>query len=121
MNGWAALLLSILATGDGPEPTVLRVDAARVLHRISPLLYGACIEDVNHEIYGGLYSQMIFGESFQEPPRPVPPKGFTAFGGAWSSRESVLDAGPGDGPKLMQRLNGKDGTWWKAGTAISSA
>ncbi len=36
------------------------------LHRTE----GACIEDVNHEIYGGLYSQMIFGESFQEPPPP---------------------------------------------------
>ena len=24
----------------------------------------ACIEDVNHEIYGGIDSQMIFGESF---------------------------------------------------------
>ncbi len=34
---------------------------------VSPFLTGACIEDVNHEIYGGLYSQMIFGESFQEP------------------------------------------------------
>ena len=29
---------------------------------------GACLEDINHEVYGGLYSQMIFGESFQEPP-----------------------------------------------------
>jgi len=25
------------------------------------------LEDVNHEIYGGLYSQMLFGEAFQEP------------------------------------------------------
>ena len=31
---------------------------------------GACLEDVNHEVYGGLYSQMVFGESFQEPPTP---------------------------------------------------
>ena len=23
---------------------------------------------MNHEIYGGIYSQMVFGESFQEPP-----------------------------------------------------
>ena len=38
-----------------------------VCHRLSRYLTGACIEDVNHEIYGGLYSQMIFGESFQEP------------------------------------------------------
>ena len=31
-------------------------------------MYGSCIEDVNHEIYGGLYAQQIFGESFEEPP-----------------------------------------------------
>lgn len=35
--------------------------------RITPYLYGAGAEDVNHEIYGGLYDQMIFGESFEEP------------------------------------------------------
>jgi hypothetical protein len=28
------------------------------------LMYGSCIEDVNHEIYGGLYDQKIFVESF---------------------------------------------------------
>ena len=64
MLGWAVLLPALLA-GDAPVARVIRVDAGRVIHRVSPLLYGACIEDVNHEIYGGLYSQMIFGESFQ--------------------------------------------------------
>jgi hypothetical protein len=28
---------------------------------------GAYLEDVNHEIYGGIYSPMVYGESFQEP------------------------------------------------------
>lgn len=45
----------------------IRVYAKDVIHKVSRYLTGACIEDVNHEIYGGLYSQMIFGESFQEP------------------------------------------------------
>ena len=31
-------------------------------------LLGACLEDVNHELYGGIWSQMIYGESFEEPP-----------------------------------------------------
>ena len=44
------------------------MQADRVLHPLSRYLTGACIEDVNHEIYGGIYSQMVFGESFQEPP-----------------------------------------------------
>jgi hypothetical protein len=28
-------------------------DASQELHRMSPLLTGVCIEDVNQEIYGG--------------------------------------------------------------------
>jgi alpha-L-arabinofuranosidase len=33
----------------------------------STRMTGVGLEDVNHEIYGGLYSQMVFGESFAEP------------------------------------------------------
>lgn len=35
----------------------------------APIAVATGMEDVNHEIYGGLYSQMIFGESFAEPAR----------------------------------------------------
>lgn len=45
----------------------IRVDEGKVLNRITPLLNGSCLEDVNHEVYGGLYSQRIFGEGFEEP------------------------------------------------------
>ncbi len=44
-----------------------------ILGPISPYLTGACIEDVNHEIHGGLYSQMVFGESFEEEPMDISP------------------------------------------------
>ncbi len=52
----------------------IHVQADEPIGSVSRLLTGACIEDVNHEIYGGLYSQMIFGESFQEaaPPASAP-------------------------------------------------
>jgi len=56
------------AAGDA----LIAVRADRVERRVSRYLTGACIEDVNHEIYGGLYSQMVFGESFQEPPQGAP-------------------------------------------------
>ena len=105
MATWTALVCATLAAaGPDAEETVLRVDAGAVLHRVSSYLYGACIEDVNHEIYGGLYSQMIFGESFQESPRPVPLKGFTAHGGEWAARDGTLEAAPGDGPKLVSTI-----------------
>jgi alpha-L-arabinofuranosidase len=48
-------------------PVQIAVDPDRVLNRISSAMYGACLEDVNHEVYGGLYAQRIFGESFEEP------------------------------------------------------
>ena len=49
----------------------IRVFPNAVTGRISPYLTGACIEDVNHEIYGGIYSQMLFGESFEEGPLEI--------------------------------------------------
>ncbi len=58
--------LALAGTVQAQETRIV-VQAVHVLHSVSRYLTGACIEDVNHEIYGGLYSQMIFGESFQEP------------------------------------------------------
>ncbi len=53
----------------------------RVLGTISRYLTGACLEDVNHEVYGGIYSQMIFGESFEEEPMDIRPDLVPAFEG----------------------------------------
>ena len=70
---YAHMLLSLaLATaihcGTAQEASIV-VHADQTVHRISPYLTGACIEDVNHEVYGGIDSQMIFGESFANPYR----------------------------------------------------
>ena len=35
--------------------------------QLSGAMNGAGMEELNHEIYGGVYSQMIHGESFEEP------------------------------------------------------
>ncbi len=65
--------LSLLLAACGLASYAAAQDATIIVHSkqtgpcISRYLTGACIEDVNHEIYGGLYSQMLFGESFQEP------------------------------------------------------
>ena len=47
------------------------------------------MEDVNHEVYGCIYSQMIFGESFQEPVSPEAVTGFTAQRQALVSAASI--------------------------------
>jgi len=94
-------LLSVLAAAGQAQEVRITVAPGQVRQRVSHYLTGACIEDVNHEIYGGIYSQMIFGESFQEPARSAPVEGFRAYGGTWSIRDGTLSAGGGDGPKLV--------------------
>ena len=79
------------------------VHAGDVIAKRSRHLTGACIEDVNHEIYGGLYSQMIFGESFQEPAPPPAVAGFTAFGGGWVVEDGAIHMQARDGSKLVSQ------------------
>ena len=70
---WLTLALLVARAGRCDDVTI-DVRADHVIGHVSRHLTGACIEDVNHEIYGGIYSQMIFGESFQEPaPAPTLP------------------------------------------------
>ena len=71
---WFPCVIVMVLLGCGraaAQEAEIVVHANEVSHRVSRYLTGACIEDVNHEIYGGLYSQMIFGESFQEPAPPL--------------------------------------------------
>ncbi len=45
----------------------LKLTSASATVPVTPALLGACMEDVNHELYGGIWSQMIYGEAFSEP------------------------------------------------------
>ena len=86
MNIYTRVLLSLAAVaaiGLSASAQTLTVDASKVLCRIEPLIYGAGAEDVNHEIYGGLYDQKIFGEGFEEPAF-CDIKGFKAYDERWS-------------------------------------
>lgn len=93
----AVLSGTAIASADEARITVQADQPGPVL---SPYLTGACIEDVNHEIYGGLYSQMVFGESFQEP-APVGIQGFTAYGGTWNAEGEELQFVGSPGDKLV--------------------
>ncbi|MBA3414699.1 MAG: DUF1080 domain-containing protein, partial [Chloroflexia bacterium] len=97
---WAALVLWSAASASGQEATI-RVDAGQPGRPVSRYLAGACIEDVNHEVYGGIYSQMIFGESFQEPPPAGQVRGFVSPDGEWRVTGGEVHGGGGEGPKLV--------------------
>ena len=80
----------------------ITVDAGHVINHVTPWVYGSCIEDVNHEIYGGLYDQKLFGESFEEPPVAAGLKGWTAYGGAWRASGQVCRVAADPGGKLVR-------------------
>ncbi len=88
------------------EDYSLIIDPAKRAGKISNLLYGACMEDVNHELYGGIWSQMIFGESFEEAAAHSENSGFKSAGGAWYVEEDqggdqlCIDK-TANGPKLL--------------------
>jgi len=89
-----------LIRGQAQDATI-EVHANRILHPVSRYLTGACIEDVNHEIYGGIYSQMIFGEGFQEPAHAPSLKAFKTFGGNWTVSDGMVHVSDGNGPKII--------------------
>jgi hypothetical protein len=97
------ILLLAMLPGASARAQEARIDvhADQVLRPFSRYLTGACIEDVNHEIYGGLYSQMVFGESFQEPAPPPRITGFNTLGGSWHVKDGIVHIQAADGPRLV--------------------
>ena len=84
----------------------LTVDTHQVENQITETMYGVCMEDVNHELYGGIWSQMVFGESFAEPAYNNENAAISVVGGEWAIESDGEGgrqyAGSGeDGPKLI--------------------
>ena len=99
----ALVLMSALpAPAPAAGEDTIEIDAAHVLNRVTPWMYGSCLEDVNHEIYGGLYAQKIFGESFEEPPA-LAVAGWKAYGGTWAvDGAGAFEVKPDLGAKLVR-------------------
>ena len=89
MKNIIVALLAFTATLKLPAQTVITVDASRIEGSVPELIYGAGAEDVNHEIYGGLYDQRIFGESFEEPAFSSV-SGFASYDNPWFVEDGVL-------------------------------
>lgn len=94
---------TVLAALTAVSQTSVTIDAEKPIGHVPALIYGAGMEDVNHEIYGGLYDQRIFGESFEEPAVPEI-KNFTGYDGLWSATGGVLRLSASDHGKLISQL-----------------
>lgn len=98
---YSSLFLSLLAGTTIAGEIV--VDATKIeQENLTSWHYGMCMEDVNHEVYGGLYDQRLYGESFEEPIRPPRFEGWATYGGDWGAPEpNRLTVRPSDGGKIV--------------------
>jgi DUF1680 family protein/alpha-L-arabinofuranosidase len=85
----------------------IKVNINKIENKLSPLLYGSNIEDVNHEIYGGFYDQRIFGESFEEPSTGINFNDWKKYTGFWTATSDGVSIIPGRNTKSQVLMNGK--------------
>ena len=128
----ANVFMSAVAAMSAPLWAVnVHVDVADVRAEVPRTLYGTGMEDVNHEIYGGLDAQRLYDESFEEtlPAQVIPhsPRGsgnktcgrqwtdISTDGGIfaldsaiahWGSRSQMLMPGAGAAGVANRGLNG---------------
>jgi hypothetical protein len=91
--------------GVSAQDAKIVVDASKVTNKISPLIYGSGMEDVNHEVYGGLYDQKIFGEGFEEPAVGMQFRNFSRYEGYWGLDGQNLSVGSHAGAKLISEMS----------------
>ncbi|WP_214073810.1 alpha-L-arabinofuranosidase C-terminal domain-containing protein [Mucilaginibacter sp. dw_454] len=97
-----AVSLAVFALGASAQNARIAIDATKVLNKIPAKMYGSCIEDVNHEIYGGLYDQLLYGESFEEPAPTPNYDGWKTLNGEWKPTAAGIEVKPGSGDKLIR-------------------
>lgn len=76
----------------------------------TPVSVATGMEDVNHEIYGGIYAQMVFGEAFAEPERSPGISGMwraTGTGAAYS----LIGAAPFKARQSQRIVRTAAGAW----------
>ena len=96
------LCFTILPLFGFSQTARIAIDASHIMNQIPPKMYGSCIEDVNHEIYGGLYDQRLYGESFEEPAPTANFTGWKTLRGDWKIGDNGIGENTGPGYKLIR-------------------
>jgi alpha-L-arabinofuranosidase len=102
VNGGNEMISALTQKRFGVDHEIV-VDPATQTGTISDLLIGACMEDVNHELYGGIWSQMIFGEKFAEPAKN------STLSGEFDISDGTFSATVKDGSPALKVERGENG------------
>jgi len=76
------------------QPATLHVDTQKVLHPVSPMLYGLMTEEINHSYDGGLYAQMLSNHVFRTNWAGVESWGLIRNGNAKAGADVDKTTGP---------------------------
>lgn len=62
----ASLALSITSVcGASAQTAQLSIDSSKIVHPVSPMLYGLMTEEINHSYDGGLYAELLNNHTFR--------------------------------------------------------
>src|SRR5271168_1486710 len=88
----AAVICAVGAAAQ--QPATLHVDTQKLLHPVSPMLYGLMTEEINHSYDGGLYAQMVSNHVFRTNWAGVESWGLIRNGNAKASAGIDKASGP---------------------------
>ena len=107
MHGCIPLTLLLCYCSLGPvvaAPVRIDVHADQPGRTGAVPLTAAALDDLDHAVYGGLYSQMLFGESFEQPSVTFEKiADFLEFGREWALDGDQIVVQRAANPKLISR------------------
>lgn len=97
----AAILLGLLGSTTAmpvraadPVPADLTIDTTRIVHAVSPSLYGLMTEEINHSTDGGLYAEMVQNRNFNTSWDGESPWDLLRHGNATAKKSIDKTSGP---------------------------
>jgi alpha-N-arabinofuranosidase len=86
-------------------PAKLTIDTAKILHPVSPTLYGLMTEEINHAFDGGLYAELIQNRTFRGDWRGIEPWQLVRDGDANAAMTVDESTGPSTALPSSLRLD----------------
>lgn len=86
-------------------PAELTIDTARVVHPVSPSLYGLMTEEINHSTDGGLYAELVQNRNFNTSWDGESPWDLVRRGSATAKKAIDKTSGPTAGLTYSMRLD----------------
>jgi len=90
----AALSLSLAGAVSIAQTAQLSIDTTKIVHPVSPMLYGLMTEEINHSYDGGLYAELLSNHTFRSNWQGVEGWGLIRNGNAQASAATDKANGP---------------------------